>query len=150
MKLSTRGHYAVTSMMELAINQSEKLITLADISEIQHISVSYLEQIFASLRKNNLVVGTRGPGGGYTLAKPANEISIADIITGVEEDVDTTLYAGRSHRVNIKRSNTEPLWENLNQKIYDFLKEISLDEFVIQHQFSNNSETSNFSVSIAA
>ena len=145
-----RSHYAVTSMMELAINQSEKLITLADISEIQHISVSYLEQIFASLRKNNLVVGTRGPGGGYTLAKPANEISIADIITGVEEDVDTTLYAGRSHRVNIKRSNTEPLWENLNQKIYDFLKEISLDEFVIQHQFSNNSETSNFSVSIAA
>ena len=151
MKLSTRGHYAITAMMELAINDSEKLVTLADISEVQHISVSYLEQIFASLRKNNLVIGTRGPGGGYTLAKPASEISIADIITGVEEDVDTTLYAGRSHRINIKRSDTEPLWQSLNQKIYDFMKEISLNEFVMQHRYSKQETVnSGYSISIAA
>lgn len=150
MKLSTRGHYAITSMMELAINDSEKLVTLADISEVQHISVSYLEQIFASLRKNNLVVGTRGPGGGYTLARPAREISIADIITGVEDDVDTTLYAGRSHRINIKRSATEPLWQNLNEKIYDFLKSITLEEFVTQHQFQTQPHTEQYTISYAA
>lgn len=149
MKLSTRGHYAITAMMELALTK-EKLVTLADISGVQHISVSYLEQIFANLRKKGLVKGTRGPGGGYMLARPVNEISVADIISSAEEDIDTTLYAGRSHRLNIKRSQTETYWINLSHKIYEFMDGITLGDCLDQEMAIENSTIKNEQNAIAA
>ncbi len=142
MKLSTRGHYAITAMMELALKDKQP-ITLADISEVQHISVSYLEQIFANLRKNGLVKGTRGPGGGYCLSRSPENITIAEIIAGVEEDLDTTLYAGRAHRINIKRSETEPLWQHLSGQIYNFLNGITLDYYIKMAKNSDITHSNN-------
>jgi Rrf2 family iron-sulfur cluster assembly transcriptional regulator len=129
MRLSTKGRYAVTAMMDLAINESKGTVTLADISDCQNISLSYLEQLFAKLRKQKLVRGVRGPGGGYRLARPASEITIAAIIAAVDEKVDATC-GGDASCDEDDTCLTHELWCGLSKRIYSFLDSISLAEFL--------------------
>ncbi|KAA3628074.1 MAG: Rrf2 family transcriptional regulator [Proteobacteria bacterium] len=130
MRLTTKGRYAVTAMLDLAINQEAKPVTLHDIASNQEISLSYLEQLFARLRKSGLVKGTRGPGGGYRLARKPREISIADIIMSVDEKIDITRCAGRENCRDGERCLTHELWSDLSEKIYRFLDEITLGELI--------------------
>lgn len=129
MRLSTKGRYAVTAMMDLAIHAPDGPVTLADISRCQSISLSYLEQLFSKLRRENLVRGVRGPGGGYQLAQPASEITIASIIAAVDEKVDATC-SGESDCGEGSTCLTHELWCGLSRRIYDFLDSISLEEFL--------------------
>ena len=126
MKLTTKGRYAVTAMLDLALHVNATPIKLTEVSQRQNISLSYLEQLFARLRKAELVKSTRGPGGGYTLARDAADISIADIILSVDEDVDTTLCKGSANCLNQQQCLTHELWESLSSEIYVFLSSISL------------------------
>ena len=130
MRLSTKGRYAVTAMLDLALHGGKGPVTLADISVNQGISLSYLEQLFAALRSKQLVRGIRGPGGGYFLAKPANEISIADIICAVDEWVEFTRCGGKENCQDGKRCLTHTLWNELSDQIFEFLSGITLDELV--------------------
>ncbi|HBS26337.1 MAG TPA: Fe-S cluster assembly transcriptional regulator IscR [Gammaproteobacteria bacterium] len=130
MKLSTKGRYAVTAMMDLALHDRQGPVTLADISNAQGISLSYLEQLFAKLRKSGLVEGVRGPGGGYRLAKMPNQITVAKIITAVDESVDVTRCAGKADCQNGERCLTHELWNDLSDRLYEFLDDISLDQFI--------------------
>ncbi|MCB1734582.1 MAG: Fe-S cluster assembly transcription factor [Gammaproteobacteria bacterium] len=129
MRLSTKGRYAVTAMMDLAIHGEECPVTLADISECQGISLSYLEQLFARLRREGLVEGVRGPGGGYRLAKAASTITIADIINAVGEGVDATRCGGKGDCQGGARCLTHELWADLSDQIHDFLQGITLADF---------------------
>ncbi|HFD80570.1 MAG TPA: Rrf2 family transcriptional regulator [Gammaproteobacteria bacterium] len=129
MRLSTKGRYAVTAMMDLAIHESGGPVTLADISRCQHISLSYLEQLFSKLRRGNLVRGVRGPGGGYRLARPASEITVAAIIAAVDESVDATCR-GDSNCGGQDACLTHELWCGLSRRIYNFLDGISLEAFL--------------------
>ncbi len=130
MRLSTKGRYAVTAMLDLALNGKDGPVTLSDISENQGISLSYLEQLFASLRAKNLVRGVRGPGGGYFLGREANEISIANIICAVDEWVEFTRCRGKEDCRGGHRCLTHSLWDDLSRQIYEFLEEISLSDLV--------------------
>ena len=121
MKLSTKGRHAVTAMMELALQNNKGPVTLADISAQQSISISYLEQLFARLRQHGLVTGMRGPGGGYCLARPAGEITIANILATVDDvarQEETSNTAGGQ------------MWARLSNKIYDYLDSITLEDAV--------------------
>lgn len=135
MRLSTKGRYAVTAMLDLALHGSDGPVTLADISENQGISLSYLEQLFASLRSKGLVRGVRGPGGGYFLGRNADEISIANIICAVDEWVEFTRCRGKENCSGGHRCLTHTLWNTLSEQIYDFLEGITLDDLI------KNSET---------
>jgi len=121
MKISSKGRYAVAAMMDLALHENKGPLTIADISEKQNISLSYLEQIFADLRKGGLVRGTRGPGGGYRLARNPEAISVADIIDVLSE---------KRPRVSVEGERYEPyqLWARLSHRLHDFLAEITLQE----------------------
>lgn len=130
MRLSTKGRYAVTAMLDLAIHHKQGPVTLNDISQCQGISLSYLEQLFARMRKSGLVEGVRGPGGGYRLALPAEQITIAKIIGSVDEKVDATLCAGREDCQEGERCLTHDLWCELSQQIYNYLDGITLAEFI--------------------
>ena len=130
MKLSTKGRYAVTAMMDLAIHDRDGPVTLADISSCQGISLSYLEQLFARLRQSGLVEGVRGPGGGYRLGKPSNQISVADIISAVDETIDSTRCKGSEDCDKGERCLTHHLWNDLSERLYDFLNDITLSEFI--------------------
>ena len=130
MRLSTKGRYAVTAMLDLALHTGKGPVTLADISVNQGISLSYLEQLFAALRGKQLVRGIRGPGGGYFLAKPSEEISIADIICAVDEWVEFTRCGGRENCHDGKRCLTHSLWNELSDEIFNFLSDITLAELV--------------------
>ena len=130
MRLSTKGRYAVTAMIDLAINDKQGPTTLADISYCQGISLSYLEQLFAKLRKADLVEGLRGPGGGYRLGMPSSEISMADIILAVDENMDSTQCKGKEDCNEGDRCLTHELWQDLSSQIQDFLSGISLAEIV--------------------
>ncbi|MBK1699862.1 Rrf2 family transcriptional regulator [Thiococcus pfennigii] len=130
MRLSTKGRYAVTAMLDLALAAGKGPITLADISVNQGISLSYLEQLFAALRSKQLVRGVRGPGGGYYLAKSAEEISIADIICAVDEWVEFTRCGGRENCREGKRCLTHSLWDQLSDEIFHFLSGITLADLV--------------------
>ena len=130
MRLSTKGRYAVTAMLDLALNGTEGPVTLADISENQGISLSYLEQLFAALRGKGLVRGVRGPGGGYYLGRESDEISIADIICAVDEWVEFTRCKGRQNCQDGQRCLTHSLWDDLSQQIFVFLMDISLADLV--------------------
>lgn len=130
MRLSTKGRYAVTAMMDLAIHDRKGPVTLADISSCQDISLSYLEQLFAKLRKSGLVKGVRGPGGGYRLAKARSDISIAQIICAVDEKVDATMCSGEENCQKGERCLTHELWMGLSKRIYEFLDGISLEDFL--------------------
>ena len=130
MRLSTKGRYSVTAMLDLAIHDKAGPVTLADISQCQGISLSYLEQLFARLRKNGLVKGVRGPGGGYRLARPATEISIAEIICSVDENVDVTRCKGEGNCQDGAKCLTHELWTNLSDRLHGFLSGITLAQFV--------------------
>lgn len=130
MRLSTKGRYAVTAMLDLALNGSDGPVTLADISENQGISLSYLEQLFAALRGKGLVRGVRGPGGGYYLGRESDEISIADIICAVDEWVEFTRCKGKENCQDGQRCLTHSLWDDLSRQIFVFLSDITLAELV--------------------
>ncbi len=134
MKLSTKGRYAVTAMMDLAIHDGQGPVTLADISACQGISLSYLEQIFARLRRKGLIRGTRGPRGGYRLARPPEEITIADIISAVNEPLDNTRCGGKQNCQDGAPCLTHELWSELSRQIYEFLDGITLAEFAKRPQ----------------
>lgn len=130
MKLTTKGRYAVTAMLDLALHTGAGPVALADISERQAISLSYLEQLFARVRKCGLVSSTRGPGGGYALSKSAAEISISDVIAAVDESVDATSCGGVSSCQGDVRCLTHDLWTDLSQQIQSFLGGISLQDLM--------------------
>jgi Rrf2 family iron-sulfur cluster assembly transcriptional regulator len=127
MKLTTKGRYAVTAMLDLALHTEDGPVSLAEISERQDISLSYLEQLFSKLRKKDLVVSMRGPGGGYRLSRGAKDIAVADIILAVDEKVDITRCGGMGDCSNEKgRCLTHDLWMGLSEQIQTFLSGISL------------------------
>ncbi len=130
MRLSTKGRYAVTAMLDLCINDHTGPVTLGEISRCQGISLSYLEQLFAKLRKSGLVKGVRGPGGGYRLARPAADITVANIIAAVDEKVDATQCGGKENCQDGEVCLTHELWIRLSEKIYQFLDGITLEQFL--------------------
>lgn len=130
MKLTTKGRYAVTAMLDLALHYGEGPITLADIAQRQGISLSYLEQLFSRLRKRSLVSSVRGPGGGYSLGKEAREIYVGEVISAVDENVDTTRCHGAHNCQNNERCLTHDLWSDLSNQIYNYLNNISLQDLM--------------------
>ena len=130
MRLSTKGRYAVTAMLHLAIHDKRGPVTLAEISQCQGISLSYLEQLFAKLRKSSLVEGVRGPGGGYRLARSPDQVTIATIISAVDERLDATRCCGNENCQNGQRCLTHKLWTDLSRQIFNFLEGITLAQFV--------------------
>lgn len=130
MRLTTKGRFAVTAMLDLALNEVDRPVTLAGISERQEISLSYLEQLFSRLRRNGLVKSVRGPGGGYRIAKPLDIISVSDIITAVDEQIDATQCGGNENCHDEHRCMTHDLWASLNVKILEYLSGVSLADLV--------------------
>jgi len=130
MRLTTKGRFAVTAMLDLALHGANGPVTLAGISERQKISLSYLEQLFGKLRRRELVESVRGPGGGYNLARDASEVSVADIICAVEETIDSTQCGGRENCQENQRCMTHDLWEQLNSTVYGFLSGVKLSQLV--------------------
>ncbi|OAI10005.1 Fe-S cluster assembly transcriptional regulator IscR [Methylomonas lenta] len=136
MRLTTKGRYAVTAMLDLAYHSQKHPITLTDIATRQTISLSYLEQLFARLRKAGMVKGVRGPGGGYTLSRNAREINIADIIEAVDETVDSTKCGGKSNCHNDQPCITHDLWMGLSDQIREYLKQITLGQLLEREMVS--------------
>jgi Rrf2 family iron-sulfur cluster assembly transcriptional regulator len=130
MRLTTKGRYAVTAMLDLAIRYDRGPISLAEISERQGISLSYLEQLFTKLRRAELVKSTRGPGGGYSLSRSSYEIPVSDVITAVDEKMDTRRCGGLANCQDDERCLTHDLWTDLSDQIYQFLSNISLGSLV--------------------
>jgi Rrf2 family iron-sulfur cluster assembly transcriptional regulator len=131
MRLTTKGRFAVTAMIDLALRQNNGPVTLAAISQRQQISLSYLEQLFGKLRRHELVESTRGPGGGYTLGRKASEITVADIIVSVDEPIDATQCGGKENCMGEgHRCMTHELWAALNTKMVDFLDSVNLQSLV--------------------
>lgn len=134
MKLTTKGRYAVTAMLDLALHYDQGAVTLADIARRQGISLSYLEQLFARLRRHGLVDSTRGPGGGYNLAKDPEQISIAQIIVVINENIDATRCGGERNCDDDEICLTHSLWEKLSEQIYEFLDGITLADLVARER----------------
>ena len=130
MKLTTKGRYAVTAMLDLALHYEQGAVTLSDIAHRQGISLSYLEQLFAKLRRSGLVDSVRGPGGGYNLALQPGKISIAEIIIAINENIDATRCAGEKNCHGEERCLTHYLWEDLSERIHEFLSGITLADLV--------------------
>ena len=130
MRLTTKGRFAVTAMLDLALRGGKNPVTLAGISERQDISLSYLEQLFSRLRRHELVESVRGPGGGYYLARPLNEVNVADIIRAVDEPIDATQCGGKENCHDEHRCLTHDLWMGLNAHIYDYLENVTLASLV--------------------
>ena len=130
MRLTTKGRFAVTAMVDLALRQNRGPVTLAAISERQHISLSYLEQLFGKLRRAALVSSVRGPGGGYNLAQPPASISVADIVSAVDEPIDATQCGGKENCHDDKRCMTHDLWATLNEKMQEYLSSVTLADLV--------------------
>lgn len=130
MRLTTKGRFAVTAMLDLALRGGKNPVTLAGISERQDISLSYLEQLFSRLRRHELVESVRGPGGGYYLARALADVSVADIIRAVDEPIDATQCAGKENCRDEHRCLTHDLWMGLNNHIYDYLENVTLASLV--------------------
>lgn len=146
MKLSTKGQYAITAMMNLAINYNASPLTLTEISNSQTISLSYLEQLFSMLRSSGLVEGVRGPGGGYRLRMPPNQISITDIINAIEEPTEASDSNGCIHCDNGEECMPHQSWNDLSDQLSNFLGSISLadfikDQVVIKNQYQLDETT---------
>ena len=137
MRLTTKGRYAVTAMLDLAIHSNREPVTLSDISLRQDISLSYLEQLFARLRRCELVQSVRGPGGGYRLGRDTHKIAVVDIIDAVDESVDATRCQGQGNCQQGEICLTHHLWEDLSQQIHDFLSSISLADLMARHEVKN-------------
>jgi len=142
MKLTTKGRFAVTAMIDLAMLQGKgRPVTLSGISERQQISLSYLEQLFGKMRRHELVSSVRGPGGGYRLARKASDVTVADIIFAVNEPMDTTMCGGigncrlkSSDDDGRKRCIGHDLWSSLNAKIIDYLDSVTLQDLIDQQE----------------
>jgi Rrf2 family iron-sulfur cluster assembly transcriptional regulator len=134
MRLTTKGRFAVTAMIDLALRQHHGPVTLAGIAERQKISLSYLEQLFGKLRRNQIVASVRGPGGGYCLAKAMDKVSVADIIQAVDETLDATQCGGKGNCHDDHPCMTHNLWTSLNKKMFDYLRSVHLDELVEQQR----------------
>ena len=134
MKLSTKGRYAVTAMLDLALHTGKGPITLAEVSTRQDISLSYLEQLFSKLRKANLVDSVRGPGGGYELQRAPSQITVADVVLAVNEPLSATRCNGKGGCQDGKHCLSHQLWAELSEQIYQFLSGISLEQ-VIKRRF---------------
>jgi Rrf2 family iron-sulfur cluster assembly transcriptional regulator len=132
MRLTTKGRFAVTAMLDLAMHGGKRPVTLAGISERQSISLSYLEQLFGKLRRHTLVESVRGPGGGYTLARELEKVSVADIVTAVDEPLDATQCGGKENCKDERRCMTHDLWSTLNDKMYEYLDSVKLSDLVAQ------------------
>ena len=133
MKLSTKGRYAMVAMADIALTEKENLVTLGEISKRQNISMPYLEQLFVKLRRSELVVSVRGPGGGYKLSKPPHQIRVVDILTAVEENVDAMSQgAGASGGLSGSKaqSMTNRLWEGLSANVFVYLHQTRLSDVV--------------------
>lgn len=143
MRLTSKGRYAVTAMLDVALHTEQGPVPLADISERQGISLSYLEQLFARLRKQGLVSSVRGPGGGYRLGIEPDEISVSAVIRAVDESIDATRCGGQGDCQGGHRCLTHSLWSNLSERIEDFLANISLAELVKQQDISTIAERQN-------
>ncbi|HEX6929171.1 MAG TPA: Fe-S cluster assembly transcription factor [Gammaproteobacteria bacterium] len=128
MKLTTKGRYAVTAMLDLAIHGTQGPVCLGDVAARQDISLAYLEQLFTRLRKQGLVESTRGPGGGYQLGRGADRISVAAVIAAVDEPLDSTRCSGDRNCQRGERCLTHQLWEDLSRHIFGFLDGVSLAE----------------------
>ena len=128
------GKHPMDAMLDLALNAQHEPVNLSDISERQSISISYLEQLFGKLRRHQLVKSTRGPGGGYRLAKPMESVSVADIIFAVDEPLDATQCGGKENCDNDQRCMTHELWASLNRQMIDFLDSVSLRDLVEQQK----------------
>ena len=134
MRLTTKGRYAVTAMLDLALHRNQGPVSLSDISSRQAISLSYLEQLFSKLRRCELVSSVRGPGGGYELKRGSGEIFIAEIIDAVDESVDTTKCQGAGDCQGGETCLTHYLWEDLSEQIHTFLESISLADLVAKNE----------------
>jgi Rrf2 family transcriptional regulator, iron-sulfur cluster assembly transcription factor len=134
MRLTTKGRFAVTAMIDLALREHNGPVTLAGISQRQKISLSYLEQLFGKLRRHELVESTRGPGGGYTLGRVAKDVTVADIIFAVDEPLDATQCGGKENCQDDQRCMTHDLWANLNAKMVEYLDSVSLADLVEQQK----------------
>lgn len=132
MRLTTKGRFAVTAMVDLALRDGEGPVTLAGISDRQKISLSYLEQLFGKLRRHGLVDSVRGPGGGYCLARALEQISVAEIISAVDEQLDATQCGGKENCKDDDRCMTHDLWATLNCKMHEYLSSVSLRDLVQQ------------------
>jgi len=130
MRLTTKGRFAVTAMIDLAMRHGNGPVTLAEISGRQKISLSYLEQLFGKLRRHQLVESVRGPGGGYCLARDTAEISVADVILAVDEPIDATQCGGKENCHDDQKCLTHDLWAALNDRIFDYLESVSLRQLV--------------------
>ena len=130
MKLTTKGRYAVTAMLDLALHDGSGPVTLADISARQGISLSYLEQLFSKLRRHGLVVSTRGPGGGYNLARDASTVAVGEVVDAVDEPVDATRCGGAGNCQNHQQCLTHDLWMELSEEIRRYLMRITLGELM--------------------
>lgn len=130
MRLTTKGRFAVTAMIDLALYLGDRPVTLASISDRQNISLSYLEQLFAKLRRHKIVESVRGPGGGYCLGRNAVDITVADVILAVDEPLDATQCGGRENCKSDHRCMTHDLWSTLNRKMLDYLASVTLADLV--------------------
>lgn len=134
MRLTTKGRFAVTAMLDLAMRDVNGPVTLAGISERQGISLSYLEQLFGKLRRAELVESVRGPGGGYCLARLVEDITVADIIIAVDEPLDATQCGGHENCHDNHRCMTHDLWTDLNKTIFAYLANVSLASLVVKQR----------------
>lgn len=130
MRLTTKGRFAVTAMLDLALHAQDGPVTLSNISARQKISLSYLEQLFGKLRRNSLVESVRGPGGGYNLGRPLDQLTVADIIVAVEEPIDSRQCEGRDNCLGDRRCMTHDLWESLNTTVVTYLAGVTLAQLV--------------------
>ena len=138
MRLTTKGRFAVTAMIDLAMRPGSGPVTLAEIRQRQKISLSYLEQLFSKLRRRALVDSVRGPGGGYRLARDMGQVSVADIILAVDEPIDSTQCGGKENCKDGEKCLTHDLWADLNQHIVDYLGAVTLKQLVDEHKAKQN------------
>ena len=140
MRLTTKGRYAVTAMLDLAYHGEKKPVTLTDIAKRQNISLSYLEQLFARLRRAGMVEGVRGPGGGYQLSRDVSQINIAEIVSAVDETIDSTRCGGKGDCQNAQPCLTHDLWMGLSEQIRAYLSTISLQDLLQRKGFRQVAE----------
>ncbi|MFH1602695.1 MAG: Fe-S cluster assembly transcription factor [Pseudomonadota bacterium] len=137
MRLTTKGRFAVTAMLDLALHHAQGPVTLAGIGRRESISLSYLEQLFGKLRRRALVESVRGPGGGYRLARPAGKISVSEIIRAVDEPLDTTQCGGMENCKEARPCITHNLWATLNEKLSDYLNSVTLQDLLTEYLAKN-------------
>lgn len=149
MKLTTKGRYAVTAMLDLALHGDNGPVTLADISARQEISLSYLEQLFSRLRRQHLVASIRGPGGGYRLSRGADAIFVSDVVDAVSESLDTTRCANKGDCQSGEKCLTHHLWSDLSEQIHQFLSNISLSDLMKKSEIRQVADRQNLRHSTA-